>query len=162
MKATILLLLLSFLLCPSTAFANGGLPIIFLLNSYAFVIGAIFVLLIEYKYLQKTLINIDKRQLFKAVAGINVASTLAGIIIVPIVLIIVKLEPIFYLVTESTSDSKMNTIWLLSITFDLILAYVLTVVIEYQILKRFSFVKEQFENKFILNQLNSYNKCTTP
>jgi hypothetical protein len=139
MKATILIFLFTFLLCPSNAFANGGLPIIFLLNSYAFIIGAIFVLLIEYRYLQKTLVNVNKRQLFKAVASINIVSTLAGIIIVPIVLIFFKLEPIFYLITESTSDSKMSTIWLLSITFDLILAYALTVVIEYRLLKKYSF-----------------------
>jgi|GEM_PF-5435634 hypothetical protein len=157
MKATILIFLFTFLLCPSNAFANGGLPIIFLLNSYAFIIGAIFVLLIEYRYLQKTLVNVNKRQLFKAVASINIVSTLAGIIIVPIVLIFFKLEPIFYLITESTSDSKMSTIWLLSITFDLILAYALTVVIEYRLLKKYSFVKEQFENKVILHHVIKFN-----
>ncbi len=54
MKATqVKPLLLVLLITPAIAYANAGLSIIIFLNAYAFLVGIIFVIAIEFFYLRK-------------------------------------------------------------------------------------------------------------
>ena len=123
------------LLFPSLAMANGGLPIIFLINAYAFIVGAVIVLLLESIYLKTITESVTLKQVIACVFIINVWSSLFGIIVIPILIMLAQLEPIFYMVDSKTTEEKMSLIWWLSFSVDLIVAYVGTVFIEYKLIK---------------------------
>ena len=145
MKATMLItLLIALLLAPAIACANGGLPIIFLLNAYAFFLGSFFVIAIEVFYLKKLVEEHNKKFILKLVLKFNLFSTLFGVIALPIFMTIVKLEPIAYMIRSGTTEETMTFVWWASLSTDLLLAYFGTVLIEYTILKRSALFKEKY------------------
>lgn len=156
-KANATILLVSFLLIPSNAFADGGLPLIYVLNTYSFIVGAIFVFLIEYLYIKKLFKNTDPKQIAVCVLKFNTVSTLFGVIIVPLVLIIVQLEPIFYAILQDTKESTMILVWVLSLSIDFVLAFTSTIFIEYKMLKRAYFASELYEKKSLLKHVVMFN-----
>ena len=87
------------MLLPISAYANGGLPIIFLINMYAFVVGTIFVLLIETKYLRNIFPDISLKELAFCVIKFNFWSGLFAAIVIPILIFVVQLDPLIYAVS---------------------------------------------------------------
>lgn len=150
-------LFLVLLLLPAIAYANGGLPIIFLLNAYAFLVGSIFVIAIEIIYLKKLINESDKRQLFWLVLKFNVYSTLFGVIVLPIFMAIVQLEPIVYMIGSGTTKNTMTFIWWGSLSVDLLLAYSVTVLIEYITLKRSALFKGKMLDKTLKKHVLIFN-----
>jgi len=144
------------LLFPSICYANGGLPIIWMLNTYAFFVGIIFVFFIEKAYLKRFVSAEHFPALNGSIIKFNVCSTLFGIIALPIFMMIVQLEPIFYLVSNTTKET-MNLIWWLSLSIDLLLAYVGTVFIEYYFLKRFKYWSKEVSRKHLLKHSFMFN-----
>ncbi|MCL6416905.1 hypothetical protein MIB92_14685 [Aestuariirhabdus sp. Z084] len=153
MRKCFLLLALFF---PSVCYANGGLPIIWMLNTYAFFIGIIFVFFIEKAYLKRFVNREHYPALNSSIIKFNIYSTLFGVVALPIFMMIVQLEPIFYLVSE-TAKETMNLIWWLSLSVDLVLAYVGTVFIEYYFLKKFKFWSIEVSAKDLLKHSFMFN-----
>jgi hypothetical protein len=158
MKATQLItLLIALLLAPAIACANGGLPIIFLLNAYAFFIGSIFVIAIEVFYLRKLVEEHDRKLLLRLVIKFNIFSTLFGVIALPIFIAIVQLEPIAYMIQSGTTEETMTFVWWASLSTDLLLAYFGTVLIEYRTLKRSALFKDKYSPNILKKHVFLFN-----
>ena len=71
-------------LVPTMALANGGGPILLIVNGFLFTIGQIWIVLAEFFYLARRAPNVPKWRLLKLVVGINVASTLGGALLLPL------------------------------------------------------------------------------
>jgi len=140
----------------TNAFANGGLPIIFLANTYAFVIGGILILVIEIGYLRRVFPQTPIKEIAYCVLKLNFWSTMAGIVVIPILILIFQLDPIYFLVDSKTTKSTMTLVWWASFSLDLLLAYIATVFIEFKILKRSSFAAS-CNSKVLLRHVWTFN-----
>ena len=145
------------LLSPSFCFANGGLPIIWMLNTYALLVGIVFVFFIERTYLKKLVRPEHHSNLSGLVVKFNCYSTLFGVIALPIFMIIVQLEPIGYMIQSNTTKETMTLIWWLSLSIDLFLAYLGTVFIEYLVLKKFEYWSDEITPKLLLKHSFVFN-----
>jgi len=141
----IILLLTGILLLPTVARADGGAPLLLFFNSYAFLFGSVFIILIEWLIYLK--IGAFPRQpAFWASLTVNIASTLLIGIVLPLILA---------LITGLTADlsghgSLLATVgtWIaennkyngivqyVTITW-LLISFVLTVYFEARLLSRF-------------------------
>ena len=121
-----------YLLIPEVAQANGGLPIIFLVNLYAFLAGIVLVVIIETNYLKQVFIDTPKKTIIICVLKFNAWSSLFGVILIPIFILLIQLDPIFFLTDHTTTKPQMTLVWWSSFGIDLLLAYIATVYIEYK------------------------------
>ncbi|CAA6822436.1 MAG: Unknown protein [uncultured Sulfurovum sp.] len=148
---------LTILLIPSVCFANGGLPIIWMLNTYAFLVGIVFVFFIERAYLKRFVKAEHQSSLHKLIIKFNIYSTLFGVIALPIFMMIVQLEPLFYALQRGTTKETMNIVWWLSLSVDLLLAYIGTVFIEYFVLKKYNYWSKDMTSKALLKHSLTFN-----
>lgn len=143
-------------LVPLPACANGGLPIIFLVNTYAFIVGMALVLIIETRYLGKLFADISTKEITLCVVKFNLWSAIFGVLAIPLFMLIIQLDPINHLVTE-TDASLMTLVWWSSFSVDLLIAYIATVFIEYKILRKAPFTIDRCDNKALLGHVIRFN-----
>ncbi len=70
-------------LVPLPAFADGGGPVLLLVNGFLFTIGQVWILSAEFVYLTRRAPSIPKWRLAKWVVGANFVSTLGGALFIP-------------------------------------------------------------------------------
>ncbi|WP_299773097.1 hypothetical protein [uncultured Pseudoteredinibacter sp.] len=141
--------LIAALFLPQLAEANGGLPIIFMVNAYAFLFGAVLVFLIELAYLKRLAPEVGFKQLVLCVFKFNLYSTLAGVFIIPAVFLLLRIDPVIWAIFYEPSEATMNFVWWSSLILDFVLAYAATIYIEYRTLKT-SKVAEVLEERAAL------------
>lgn len=78
------LLICAAVLIPRIAFADGGGPLLLIINGFVFSVGQIWILLSEFGYLCWRLPSIKRSRLAGWTLGINVISTSAGAILIPL------------------------------------------------------------------------------
>jgi len=154
----ILYFALIFIFLPAVCFADGGGPILLIFNTYAFIVGQIWILLTEFLYLYRMLkpINLKKKEIFKITFIINILSTLVGALLFPFLLALVTLPGVFYMQTKwggllmalgtwiAGDHSPYPEVAIGATILGLIVTYGLTVYIEYKYLKKL-FIKKQIE-----------------
>jgi hypothetical protein len=72
-------------LVPGVAWADGGGPLLLIINCYLFSIGQAWILLSEYFYLLKRFPSVSKGRLVIGIILINIGSTLGGALLIPFV-----------------------------------------------------------------------------
>ncbi|MBN1254427.1 MAG: hypothetical protein JXA50_04070 [Deltaproteobacteria bacterium] len=143
---------------PTLCFADGGGPILLIVNSYAFIVGQAWILLSEFIYLIILLrpISLPKGKIFKITFIMNLLSTIVGALLFPFLLALVTLPGTFYMNTKwggllmalgtwvAGDDSPYPKVAIGATITGLIITYILTVWIEYKYLNRLS-KKRQIE-----------------
>jgi len=148
-------------LFPSACFADGGLPILFVINTYAFVVGSFLIVILEFMYLKKVFYTkVENRILLWWIVKFNIVSALFGILILPIFLMIIQVEPIFYIVDNRTTSTTMSLIWFFGFSLDFILAFIGTVYIEYKMLKKYISTYVEISDKLILKHTIIFNSIS--
>lgn len=149
--------LIAALFLPQLAEANGGLPIIFMVNAYAFLFGAVLVFLIELAYLKRLVPEVGFKQLFPCVLKFNLYSTLAGVFIIPAVFLLLRIDPVIWAIFYEPSEATMNFVWWSSLILDFVLAYAATIYIEYRILKASMVAELLAESANLLRHVFQFN-----
>lgn len=138
---------------PTIAYADGGGPLLLIINFYLFTVGQVWILLAEFTYLFRVFPSLKKRLILKWVLIINFASTALGAILLPFLW-----AAVFGLLASipGIADSNIGGIfwatgtWILgdhspypwlAMTVSGILfvaTYFVTVLVEYRLLRRFT------------------------
>jgi len=82
----ILFLILLFCSLPLLAFADAGGPLLFLLNSYLFTIGQVWIILSEYTFLHYRLPSVRNGRLLFRIIYMNFITTIIGALLIPLLL----------------------------------------------------------------------------
>lgn len=139
---------------PAIAYADGGGPLLLLINFYLFTIGQGWILLSEFLYLIRVWPNLKKALVFKWTLFANLASTALGALLLPFLW-----AAIFGLIASipGLSDSNLGGVFWATGTWILgdnspypwlamtvsgvlfVVTYFVTVLVEYRLLKRFTY-----------------------
>jgi len=138
------------LLIPSICVADGGGPILLIINGLVFLMGQVWILISEYSYLYFLFkkLSLPKIKIFKATVVMNVLSTLIGAILFPLALAVVTFPGTLYSksrwggllmasgswVAGDSSPFKQVAIGAAIVGF--VITYFLTVWIEYRYLDK--------------------------
>lgn len=152
-------LLFSAALVPALAYADGGGPLLLIINFFLFSVGQFWILLAEYLYLQRIWPKQKKMLVFTWTFFANLISTLLGALLLPFLWAAVfgilasipgisdsALAKVFWAMGTWIIGDNTPYPWL-TYTFCgilFILTYFLTVFIEYKLLQ--SFTKQQIVN----------------
>jgi hypothetical protein len=152
----IILSILIVLFLPSVCFADGGGPILLIINGYAFSIGQVWILTAEFIYLflllRKT--GLPKLKIFKINFIMNMLSTLLGAFLFPFLLAVVTLPGAFFMHTKwggllmalgtwiAGDNSPYPYVALGAAIVGFIITFFLTLWIEYKYLKRLAEKKQ--------------------
>ena len=71
-------------LVPTVALADGGGPILLIVNGFLFTVGQIWILFAESYYLARCAPAVPKWRVFKLIVWINLASTVGGALLLPL------------------------------------------------------------------------------
>ncbi|MBU1085942.1 MAG: hypothetical protein KKD05_00305 [Candidatus Omnitrophica bacterium] len=157
----IILSLLIILLLPAVCFADGGGPILLLINVYAFSLGQVWIIAAEFAYLFLLLKNLSlsKLKILEITFVMNLLSTLLGAMLFPLLLAIVTLPGVFYMNTKwggllmamgtwvAGDHSPHSNVAIAAAAVGFFITFFLTVWIEYQYLKQLA-QKQQIKVKF--------------
>lgn len=166
-KSNIIKILFIMLLFPSICFADGGGPILLLINGYVFTLGQIWILFIEFIYLfylLKTIIS-SKRKIFKITFIMNLLSTLMGAILFPLLLAIITAPGLSHMQTTwggllmacgtwiAGDHSPYPNVAMGATIVGFIITFFLTILIEKKYLKQV-LLKEK-----VISQINILKHC---
>ena len=146
----IILSILSIFFYPAVCFADGGGPILLLINGYAFTIGQIWIIAAEFIYLWLLLKKaaVPKLKVFKVTFMMNLLSTLLGAFLFPFLLALATLPGVFYMQTKwggilmalgiwvAGDNSPYPNIAIGSALVGFVITFFLTLWIEYKYLKQ--------------------------
>ncbi|MCP4650627.1 MAG: hypothetical protein GY853_11185 [PVC group bacterium] len=144
------------ILMPSVCFADGGGPILLLINGYAFSVGQIWIMSVEFGYLFLWLksLSFSKWKIFKITFIMNLLSTLLGAILFPLLLAIVTFPGLLYMNTKwggllmalgtwiAGDNSPNSEVAIGAAVVGFFITFILTIWIEYKYLKRLSRKKQ--------------------
>jgi heme exporter protein D len=147
------ILALSAFFVPAIAYADGGGPLLLIINFYLFTVGQVWILLAEFLYLIRVWPGLKKALVFKWTLFANLASTALGAFLLPFLW-----AAVFGLLASipGVSESDLGGVFWATGTWILgdhspypwlamtvsgvlfVLTYFVTVLVEYRLLKRFT------------------------
>ncbi len=163
----LLTLLISF---PITLQADAGGPLLLMINVETFLIGSLWIIIVEYLYLRRKYIKISKSKILDITIKMNFFSSLVGAIVIPIFVMIttgiVGTAVSRYSIDWADAIGMLGTFVVgkfvpqLSVTstyFYFPITYLITVYFEYHMLRRYLARLGSFNKRDILFQSYIFN-----
>jgi len=168
-KITFILVLLLF---PLSCLADGGGPILLLINAYVFSAGQVWIILSEFIYLFILFKPFPKLKILKLTLIMNLLSTFLGAILFPLLLALVTIPGLVYMKTNwggllmalgtwiAGDNSPHPKIAIGAMIAGFFITFILTVYIEYKYLKyqskseQIPLIKNQLSHSIYFNCLS--------